>query len=153
MKLSFAHIGLGSIFSVLTFVLGGWDLLLKYLILFMVFDYVTGIIKATLRKEITPQKGFIGLAKKIAILIIVAIAHSLDRLFSSEDTNIFGMEFPVIRTLVIWGYMINEIASILRNIKLLGVPLPPILLKILAILQEDERVNIPIESQDKSTTK
>jgi len=147
MQLSIAQIGIGSVFSVLTFIFGGWDILIQYLLLFMIFDYLTGMARATLRKEITPRKGFIGLAKKIGILMIVAIAHGLDQLFLTMESNIFGVELPIIRTFVIWGYMINEMTSILKNIKLLGVPLPSILQTVLSILQEDERVSLNNEEK------
>lgn len=137
MKLGTIQISLGVVGGALTWIFGGWDLLLQYLILFMVLDYVTGLIKAGFNKEISYKVGFVGLAKKVGILAIVAVAHGLDQLFASETSNIFGLEFPVIRTIVIWGYLINESISILENIKLLGVPLPPVLQKILSIIKED----------------
>ncbi|MCU9614634.1 phage holin family protein [Caldibacillus lycopersici] len=137
MKLNTIQMGLGAAGSFFTWFFGGWDLLLQYLLLFMVLDYITGIIKAAIKKQISNRIGFIGLARKVGVLVIVAIAHGLDRLFATSEANIFGLDIPVIRTIVIWGYIINEITSILENIKLIGVPLPAILQKILSIIKTE----------------
>lgn len=132
-------LGLGAAGGLMSWVFGGWDVLLLYLVIFMVIDYFTGIIGAGVRKEITTKVSFVGLAKKVGILAVVAVAHGLDQLFASTEANIFGIEFPIIRTIVIWGYIINEVTSIMENIKRLGVPLPPILVKILSILKEEAK--------------
>ena len=47
--------------------LGGWDLLLKSIVILMVLDYVTGLLKAIYNKELSSEIGFKGLIRKITI--------------------------------------------------------------------------------------
>lgn len=133
MKLKLLLVSFGSFLSLL---LGGWDILLKYLVLFIVLDYLTGMANSAIQGKLSSKTGFIGIAKKIGILIVVAIAHSLDQLFLDPEANIFKIDMPLIRTLVIWGYIVNEVVSILENVKGIGVPVPSPLQKILDMIQD-----------------
>jgi toxin secretion/phage lysis holin len=128
---------LGAVGSFFSFAFGSWDALMMYLLLFMVIDYFTGITRGIVKKELTHKISYIGLAKKVGILVIVAVAHGLDQLLVTMETSIFNTQFPAIRTIVIWGYIINEVTSILENIKQIGVPIPPILEKVLSILKDE----------------
>ena len=142
MKLNSITVAFGFVGSFFSWMFGGWDSLIQYLLLFMMADYVTGMIKAGINKEICNKIGFIGLAKKVGILAIVAVAHGLDQLFATEEANLFSFNFPIIRTIVIWGYIINEVTSILENVKMMGVPVPSIIQKVLSILKaENNKIN------------
>jgi toxin secretion/phage lysis holin len=133
LKLKMLLVSTGSFLSLL---LGGWDILLKYLVLFIVLDYVTGMTSSAIQGKLSSRTGFIGIAKKIGILIVVAIAHSLDQLFLDPEANIFNINMPLIRTMVIWGYIVNELVSILENVKGMGVPVSPALEKVLNMIQD-----------------
>ena len=52
--------------------LGGWDMLLKSIVILMVLDYVTGLLKAIYNKELSSEIGFKGLIRKITIFIVIA---------------------------------------------------------------------------------
>lgn len=94
---------------------GGIDDLLSILFLIMISDYVTGVFVAFKRKELNSSIGFIGIMKKIVMLIIIAISYSFDsRLFHTE----------VLRTAVIIFYLCNETLSVIENVSELGVPIP-----------------------------
>lgn len=103
-------------------VLGGWDMMLKVLVAFMVIDYATGVIVAARFKKsnksetgsLSSAAGFDGLLKKCAILTMVLVACLLD--------EVTGMTF--IRTAVCLFYIANEALSILENTSLMGVPYP-----------------------------
>lgn len=93
---------------------GGWDILLASLIIFMFFDYITGILKAFFLKNLDSKLGFWGIVKKIVILIIVSTAYILSKLISPS--------FPI-REVVITFFISNEGLSILENASVF-VPIP-----------------------------
>ena len=51
----------GATGGVIVSLLGGWDKLIMALLILMILDYVTGIIKAFYNKELSSQIGFKGL--------------------------------------------------------------------------------------------
>jgi toxin secretion/phage lysis holin len=97
--------------------LGGWDLSLQILLFFVIFDYLTGVIKAIAQKQLSSSIGFIGIAKKVGILIIVAAAAQIDKLIGWSDA-------PATRTMIIFFYISNEGISMLENLSALGVNIP-----------------------------
>ena len=97
-------------------VLGGWDGFLYALILFVVVDYLTGVLVAILQKKLSSEVGFHGIAKKVAIFCLVAIAHVIDAYVIQNGS--------VVRTAVIFFYISNEGISILENASALGLPVP-----------------------------
>lgn len=128
--INYLKCGISVIGTVLTYLFGSWDKALIVLITFMVLDYITGIIKAWYKKELSSDTGLHGLARKGTILIVLIIAVLLDRLLN-EGTWVF-------RTLVCYFYIANEGISILENIAVLNVPFPQKLKDVLIQLQEKE---------------
>ena len=59
----------------LGYFLGGMDGLMIALIVFMVIDYITGVMCAIADKSLSSEIGAKGIAKKVAILMLVGIAH------------------------------------------------------------------------------
>ena len=62
----------------LGYFLGGCDNLMIALIVFVVADYVTGVMCAIIDKKLSSEVGFKGIFKKVLIFILVGIAHILD---------------------------------------------------------------------------
>ena len=62
----------------LGYFLGGFDGLLYTLIVFMVVDYVTGVMCAVYDKKLSSAVGFKGICRKVLILMLVGIANLLD---------------------------------------------------------------------------
>lgn len=113
--------------------LGGWDLALKTLCIFMIIDYSTGVIVGRVNKSpktknggLSSKIGFKGICKKGMTLMIVLVAYRMDLLMDSE----------FMRNAVITGYIVNEIISILENAGLLGLYIPPVLKKGIEILNK-----------------
>ncbi len=100
--------------GLLTTLLGGWDLALQVLVLFVVLDYATGLIAAYGEQNLDSRVGFRGIAKKILLFIPVAVAYWLDMLLGQE----------ILRNLAIFFYIANEGLSILENLGRAGVPFP-----------------------------
>ena len=113
--------------------LGGFDMALQTLMLFMAIDYVTGLIVAGVFKKsgksengaLESRAGWKGLCKKGMTLLIVLVATQLDRLT--------GTQF--IRDAVVIGYIANEAISILENAGLMGLPVGKALTNAIDVLK------------------
>lgn len=110
-------------------VMGGFDGFLYALIVFVVVDYVTGVMVGILNKELSSQIGFRGIFKKVVIFSLVAVAHII-------DTQVIG-NGSVLRTAVIFFYLSNEGISILENAVKIGLPVPEKLKNVLEQLKEE----------------
>ena len=55
--------------TTIAWLFGTWDNSLTILIVFMILDYITGVIKAFIKKEISSAIGLRGIARKSLILI------------------------------------------------------------------------------------
>ena len=110
----------------LGYFLGGYDGLLYALIVFMVMDYITGVMCAVSDKKLSSAVGFKGICRKVIILMLVGIANLL-------DVEVIGTG-AVLRTAVIFFYLSNEGVSLLENAAHLGLPIPEKLKTVLAQL-------------------
>ena len=122
-QLVFAMIG-----GWLGYFLGGYDGLLYALIVFMVVDYIIGVMCAIVDKKLSSAVGFKGICRKVLILMLVGIANLL-------DVQVIGTG-SVLRTAVIFFYLSNEGVSLLENAACLGLPIPEKLKAVLAQLHD-----------------
>lgn len=88
-------------------IFGQWDSILWALLVIMVLDYLTGVIKAIYTKTMSSEIGFKGLLKKITVLIIVALSNVLQQITGDN---------VAIREIVIMFYVANEGISVLENV-------------------------------------
>ena len=112
----------------LGYFLGGCDGLIIALLLFVVMDYITGIMCAIADKKLSSEVGFKGICRKVLIFMLVGIANIL-------DVQVIGTG-SVLRTAVIFFYLSNEGISLLENAGYLGLPIPEKLKKVLEQLHE-----------------
>ena len=125
--------GVGVIGSVIAGAFGGWDQALVTLVIFMVIDYLSGLIVAgvfhnstkTESGALESKAGWKGLCRKCVTLLFVLIAYRLDLAI--------GVDY--IRNAVIIGFIANEVISITENAGLMGVPIPKVITKAIDILQ------------------
>lgn len=113
---SWVQVVIASIGGFIGWFFGHGDGLLTALVVFVIADYVSGVLRAIVEKKLSSAIGSKGIAKKIAIFILVGIAHML-------DVQIIG-QGDVIRNAVIFFYVSNEGVSILENSVALGLPVP-----------------------------
>ena len=110
------------------------------LIIFMLCDYITGIICAGVFKKsdktddggLSSKVGFKGLLKKFLIFILIIISYRLDVLLNTSYVELF----------VIYSFIVNEGLSIIENMVLIGIPVPTVIKKALSIVRgktEDDR--------------
>lgn len=108
--------------------LGGVDSFVYTLIVLVIADYITGVMCAVADKKLNSTVGFVGIAKKILIFMLVGIGHII-------DSYIIG-DGGVLRTAVIFFYCSNEGVSLLENAAHLGLPVPQKLKDVLAQLHD-----------------
>lgn len=109
----------------LGYFLGGCDGLLYALVVFVVVDYITGVMCAINDKKLSSAVGFKGICRKVLIFLLVGIANVL-------DVQVIGTG-SVLRTAVIFFYISNEGISLLENAGHLGLPIPE---KIKVVLEQ-----------------
>lgn len=109
----------------LGYFLGGCDGLFYALIVFVVIDYITGIMCAIINQSLSSEVGFKGICRKVLIFLLVGIANIL-------DVQVIGSG-SVLRTAVIFFYISNEGVSLMENAAHLGLPVPE---KIKAVLEQ-----------------
>lgn len=96
-------------------IFGQWDSILWALLVIMVLDCLTGVIKAIYTKTMSSEIGFKGLLKKITILIIVALSNVLQQITGDN---------VAIREIVIMFYVANEGISVLENVAVIYPRMP-----------------------------
>ena len=111
-------VGLGG--GLASFLFGGWSALLQTLVLFIVLDYVIGVMVAGYHGQLNSKVGFKGIAKKVLILLLVATAHQIDLLLGDGS---------LVRDSVIFFYLANELLSILESVGRTNLPIPNVLRK------------------------
>lgn len=109
---------------------GGFDGFLYALIVFVIMDYFTGVLAAGVKKELSSEVGFKGIAKKVVIFVLVGIANIIDTQIIQNGS--------AIRTAVIFFYLSNEGLSILENSAVIGLPIPEKLKEMLKQLAEEK---------------
>ncbi len=127
----------GSIGSLLSFLLGGFDSVMIAVLIFMVIDFLSGLILAIVFKKskktesgrLSSQAGILGLTKKIFILFLVAVSTQLD--------IILGTTF--IRDGTVIGFISMEGISIIENASLAGLPIPKVIKNALEIISKKEK--------------
>lgn len=95
---------------------GAWNNLTEILVMMMVIDYLSGVIAAFINPDLAAnsKKGFIGIARKVFIWLIVVMANDLDLAMNTHE----------ICTMATFFYIANEGLSITENAAKVGVPIP-----------------------------
>ena len=132
----------GIIGGSVAYLFGGWDDSIITLLMFMVIDYISGIIVAgVFRKSPKSQTGALesdaswkGLVKKGYSLLIIIVANRVD----------YQLGTTLARDSATIGFITSELISIVENAGLMGMPLPKVLYKAIDILnaKEDEYGNL-----------
>lgn len=125
-----ASIAAGMVGGLLAVLFGSFDTILWALIVIMALDYVTGVIKAVYKKNVSSKTGFGGLLKKVTVLVLVALANVLQSLIG---------ENIAIREIVIMFYIANEGISILENVAAVSTKMPQQLKDILLQLRGEQK--------------
>jgi toxin secretion/phage lysis holin len=114
----------------LIYLLGGLDIAMTCLLIAIILDYVSGMLKAFITKQVSSKVGFKGILKKVSILLVVMLAVLIDRVTG---------ETGAIRTLVVYYFVANEGLSVLENLGQAGVPIPQSIKKALKALKKESK--------------
>lgn len=120
--------------------LGGIDSLLITLVTLIVVDYITGVVRAIYKKELSSAVGFRGILRKVLMLLMVGLSVTLQ--------NVLPQGIPL-REITVFFFIANEGFSILENAAGL-IPLPEKLKSVLSQIQKksDEKSETE-ESEEK----
>ncbi len=116
--------------SWLGFFLGDLDIFIYSLVVFVICDYISGIIRAGFERKLSSKIGFKGILKKIMIFIIVGIANICDKNLIKNQA--------MIRSSIIFFYIANEGLSILENALAMDLPIPKKLKILLEQFKEEK---------------
>lgn len=114
----------------LGYFLGGCDGLIIALVLFVVIDYITGVMCAVIDRKLSSAVGFKGIFRKVLIFMLVGIANIIDVQVIKSGS--------VLRTAVVFFYLSNEGLSLIENSVHLGLPVPEKLKAVLKQLNDKE---------------
>ena len=115
----------------LGYFVGGMDGLLIALLVFVILDYVTGLMRAIADRTLSSAIGFKGICRKVLIFALVGVGHVL-------DTHVVGTG-SALRSAVICFYLSNEGVSLLENAAHLGLPVPDKLKAVLSQLHNKDQ--------------
>ena len=118
----------GAVTGLLSYLFGGLDALFTALLVCIAADYVTGVLAALYERKLNSEVGFRGILRKVAILLIVVLAHMIETAASVSG----------VRDLVIGFYIANEGISILENAGRMNVPVAKHLSNLLEQLNSSE---------------
>ena len=97
----------------------------------MVIDYISGVAAAYVNPNLAlnSQRGFKGIVKKMMILLLVSLAHFIDKAVGQI----------LAQTIVVWFFIGNEGLSVIENSAKAGLPVPAKLRATLEQLKDYKR--------------
>lgn len=109
----------------------GWDDAMEVLLVLMILDYITGLLAAYINPnlQLNSNRGFKGICKKIMILLLIVLAHELEK----------ATGIPAVQSVVVWFFIGNEGLSIIENAAKAGIPVPAKLRDTLEQLQTEKK--------------
>lgn len=108
------------------------SMLFYALLLFMILDYITGVLVAIVHKKIDSKIGFVGILKKFFILLIFVMGLTIDTLIIGRG--------QMVALVIVSFYIANEGFSILENAEKINIPLPQKLLEILEQIKNQKKL-------------
>ena len=118
---------MAAVCTLISFLFGDMEGMLIALIALIILDYISGVIAAAVEERLSSAVGAKGIAKKIFMLLIVALANIV-------DINVIG-DGHVLKTVTVVFYICNECISLIENAGCIGVPVPKKLLDVLEQLK------------------
>lgn len=136
----------GTVGSFIASLFGGWSTALTTLLIFILIDYVTGLVVAgifhkspkTKNGALESRAGLKGLIRKCTMLLFVLVGHRLDLAIGAS----------YIRDAVCIAFILNELISIVENTGLMGIPIPATISRAIDILKEKNGNNSTHENKN-----
>lgn len=112
-----------------SYLFGGWDSAIQTLFVFVVIDYITGVLAAGRQGKLSSYAGLKGIGRKAMIFMFVTMGHMADLHLSDGHAHLF-------RDGVITFFIANEALSITENAGRMGVPIPEPIRRAVEIFKE-----------------
>lgn len=119
------------VLGAISYLLGGWDVLLRALVVLSVLDIISGFTVALVSNNVSSRIAWQGFARKIGTYVVVALAVQLDAVFGSD----------MLRELSVGFFIGVEGISIIENWGSCGMPLPQKLKSVLQQLKSEQTIN------------
>lgn len=81
-------------------------------LIFIIIDYITGVINAALKKSISSRKMREGLGHKATYIILLSVCYTIDTMQINTSLNLPTKLFPIVS----YGILLIELTSIIENI-------------------------------------
>lgn len=125
-------VGIGG--SIIASLFGGWSEAMTTLFIFMMIDYITGLIVAGVFHKspksnngaLESKAGWKGLCRKGMILLFVLVGHRLD----------VAIGAGYIKDAVCIAFIANELISLIENAALMGIPIPGVITNAIDLLKQ-----------------
>jgi toxin secretion/phage lysis holin len=120
-------LAINSLVTFFIYLVGGIDKVFICLVILMILDYITGLLKGIKNKNLNSKKGFEGIIYKFCILFMIMLAEQID-IVTNQD---------VFRNLICYFFISNEGISLLENFSILGLPVPEKIKNLLEQLKKE----------------
>ncbi|AZN38688.1 phage holin family protein [Paenibacillus albus] len=108
--------------------LGGWDKALQVLLVIIIAEYITGLLRALKHGKVNADVLGWSVVRKVLILFVIGLASMLD------GWNEHGT--PIFRMAAIYFYCGREGLSLIEHLGANGIPLPRAMKEFLEQLSE-----------------
>lgn len=119
-----------------TFIYSGDFNLITILLILMLIDIFTGLMKAIKDKNLWSRKSLFGYARKILVFLIITVSNMLDFMMDLNGTLVLA---------TVTFYILNEVLSITENAAQLGLPLPKQLTEIIDVVNKKDDVTEKVD--------
>lgn len=135
---------IGGVVVVISYISQSMDEVFVVLAAFMILDYITGILCGLVKNGgFNYKKAFHGITKKVMMLILILVTILLEFLIKTlaYDAGLFLHVNGAIVT-AMYVYLIGtEGLSVIQNLIILGIPVPPFMIRLFGLMV-DESGNI-----------
>lgn len=121
----------GGVGSMYAFVTGHTEAGFQVLLLMMIIDIISGLMKGAQGGRLKSAIMSMGIIKKGAILLSVAFGYILDNAINGGQ--------PVFATMMTWLAIGNEGLSVIENLTAMGVKIPSVITDKLGQFTEDAK--------------
>ncbi|MHC5251471.1 phage holin family protein [Listeria kieliensis] len=116
----------------LQYIFGENNIIFQVLLCFLGVNYLLQLFLAIYRKEISYQFALQALLKKLAIFLVIAIAHQTDRVVGDENMVRDGTAF---------FYLANELLTMIETLMQLGIKVPKVLKNLVEVFKTNAGEN------------
>ncbi|NLM11576.1 MAG: phage holin family protein [Clostridiaceae bacterium] len=106
---------------------------------FIILDYITGILCGLIKNRgFNYKKGITGALKKLSYLVLILITILIEFLINylTNDSRVY-IRIGNSITLAVYIYLIGtEGLSIIQNLIVLGIPVPPFMIKLFGLIKD-----------------